>query len=324
MKAKIVSTASYLPEKVLSNADLEKLVDTTDEWITSRTGMKERRLAADDEFTSNMGTKAAKLAMERAGLESKDVDLILVATLTPDYMFPSTACLIQRELKAENAAAMDFQAACSGYIYGLSIAKGYIQAGMYKNIILIAAEKLSAIVDYEDRGTSILFGDGASACVISSEGSGLEIDAVTLGADGNLAEILIMPAGGVRNPASKETVENRDHYIKMEGREVFKHAVRRMEAASQKCVEISGVDEIHWLVPHQANIRIIEVLAKRFKIPMEKVFLTIHKYGNTSASSVGIALDELLNEKKIEKGENILLPAFGAGLTWGAALLTKE
>ena len=324
MKAKIISTASYLPKKVLSNADLEKMVDTTDEWITSRTGMKERRLAADDEFTSNMGAKSAKLAIERADLDVKDIDLILVATLTPDYIFPSTACMIQKELGAENAAAMDFQAACSGYIYGLSMAKAYIQAGMYKNILLVAAEKLSAIVDYEDRGTSILFGDGASACVVSSEGSGLEIDAVTLGADGNLAEILIMPAGGVRNPASVETVENKQHYIKMEGREVFKHAVRRMEAASQKCVEMAGIDEVHWLVPHQANVRIIEVLAKRFKIPMEKVFLTIHKYGNTSASSVGIALDELLNEKKIEKGENILLPAFGAGLTWGAALLTKE
>ena len=324
MKARIIATASYLPEKVLSNADLEKMVDTTDEWITSRTGMKERRLAADDQYTSNMGVLAAKQALEKGGIDPTQIDLILVTTLTPDYIFPSTACLIQNEIGAVNAAAFDVQAACSGYIYGLSIAKAYIESGMYKNILLVASEKLSSIVDYEDRSTSILFGDGASACIVSSSGKGLLLNEVSLGSDGSLANILKMEGGGSRHPATQETVENKLHYIQMEGREVFKHAVRRMEASSAECVEKAGIDEVNWMVPHQANVRIIEVIAKRFKLPMEKVFLTIHKYGNTSASSVGIALDELLSEKTITPGENILLTAFGAGLTWGSAVLTQE
>lgn len=324
MKAKIISTASYLPEKILSNADLEKLVDTNDEWITTRTGMKERRLAAEDEFTSDMGLKAAQKALERAKLQPEEIDLILVATLTPDYIFPSTACLIQNAIGAKNAAALDIQAACSGYIYGLSLAQAYIVSKRYRRILLVASEKLSAIVDYKDRSTCVLFGDGASACIIADEGKGLEIDSVVLGSDGSLAEILIQLGGGSRHPSSQETVSHKMHYIQMEGREVFKHAIRRMESASLKCIEMAGIDEVHWLVPHQANVRIIESLAKRFQVPMEKVFLTIHKYGNTSASSVGIALDELLIEKQIHSGEHILLPAFGAGLTWGAALLTKE
>jgi len=324
MKAKIIATASYLPEKILSNADLSKMVDTSDEWITERTGMKERRIAGADEFTSDMGAKAAQKALQKAGLEAKDIDLILCATLTPDYIFPSTACMIQAELKATEAAALDIQAACSGFIYGLSIAKAYIESGRYRNILLVASEKLSAIVDYEDRVTCVLFGDGASACIVSSKGSGLIIDDVCLGADGMLASILIQPAGGSRLPASEKTVQNRQHFIKMEGKEVFKHAVRRMEAASIESVKRSGIERVDWMVPHQANLRIIEAIAKRFQLPMDRVFLTIHKYGNTSASSVGIALDELLEEKTIQKGENILMPAFGAGLTWGVAVLTKD
>lgn len=324
MKAKIVSTSSYLPKKILSNADLEKIVDTTDEWITTRTGMKERRIAGSEEFTSDMGAQAARDALEKSGRDPKDIDLILVATLTPDYIFPSTACMIQHAIGAENAAAMDVQAACSGFIYGISIAKAYVNAGIYKNILLIASEKLSSIVDYDDRSTAILFGDGASACVISSEGKGLAIEEVSLGADGKLTDILIMPGGGSRQPATHHSVDDKLHYIQMEGREVFKHAVRRMEASSLECVEKAGIAEVNWMVPHQANVRIIEAIAKRFKIPMERVYLTIHKYGNTSASSVGIALDELLNEKRVDRGENILLTAFGAGLTWGSAVLTKE
>lgn len=324
MKAKIIATASYLPSKVLSNKDLEKIVETTDEWITERTGMKERRIAAEGEFTSDMGAAAAKKALEKASLSPKDIDLILCATLTPDYIFPSTACMIQALIGASEAAALDIQAACSGFIYGLSIAKAYIESGKYKNILLIASEKLSTIVDYEDRTTCVLFGDGASAALISSSGSGLTIEDVSLGADGTLASILIQPAGGSRHPASQETVQKRQHFIKMEGREVFKHAVRRMESASIESVKRSQIDKVHWMVPHQANLRIIESIAKRFQISMDHVFLTIHKYGNTSASSVGIALDELLEEKKVAKGEHLLLPAFGAGLTWGVAVLTKD
>lgn len=323
-KARIIGTGSYLPQKVLSNFDLEKMVETSDEWITTRTGMKERRIAREDEFTSDMGWEAAKKALEDAQLQPLEIDLILVATLTPDYPFPSTACLIQSRLGATNAAAVDIQAACSGYLYALSIAKAYVVSGLYKNILVVAAEKISSIIDYKDRSTCILFGDGASACVVSDKGQGLFIQDICLGADGQLADLLIQPAGGSRNPASLKTVSANEHTLRMGGNEVFKHAVRRMEMAAKDCLERSGIPEsqISWLVPHQANIRIIGALAKRFEVPMEKVFLTLHKYGNTSASSVGIALDELWKEKGLHSGENLVLVAFGAGLTWGASVLT--
>jgi 3-oxoacyl-[acyl-carrier-protein] synthase-3 len=325
-KAKIIGLGAYLPERVLSNQDLEKIVETSDEWITSRTGMKERRLAAENEFTSDMGYEAAKKALDQSGLKADEIDLILVATLTPDYVFPSTACLIQDKLGASNAAAMDMQAACSGYIYALSTAKAYVESGVYKNVLIIASEKLSSIVNYEDRNTCVLFGDGASACVVGSSKPGYVIENVSLGCDGKQSELLILPAGGSKRPASLETVQAGEHFIKMEGKEVFKHAVRRMEGAVKKCLDASGLTqkEISWMVPHQANIRIIEALAKRFEVPNDKVYLTIHKYGNTSASSVGIALDELLREKEVKKGERIVLFGFGAGLTWGAATLTSE
>ncbi len=326
IQAKIRGTGSYLPEKVLTNQDLEKMVETSDEWIVSRTGMKERRLARSDEFTSDMGRDAAVKALEASQCRAEDLDLIMVATLTPDYAFPSTACLIQKQLGAHKAAALDIQAACTGYLYALGIAKAFIESGMYKNILIVASEKLSSIVDYKDRNTCVLFGDGASAAVVSSEGKGLVIRDVTLGADGDQAQLLILPAGGSRQPASKQTLEDNLHFLRMEGKEVFKHAVRRMEAASKDSIEKSGLQEtdISWFVPHQANLRIIESLAKRFNVPSERVFVTIHKYGNTSASSIGIALDELLREKKLDAGENILLTAFGSGLTWGAAVLTHE
>lgn len=325
-KAKIIGLGAYLPEKVLTNQDLEKMVETSDEWITSRTGMKERRLAAENEYTSDLGLKAAKNALEDARLQPEEIDLILVATITPDHIFPSTACLIQHRLGATRAAAMDMQAACSGYIYALSMAKAYIESGMHKNILIIASEKLSSIVNYEDRNTCVLFGDGASACVISAGKSGYAIENVSLGCDGAQSELLILPAGGSKQPATVETVAAGDHFIKMEGREVFKHAVRRMEGAVKSCLDSSGLSErdINWMVPHQANIRIIEALAKRFEVPREQVYLTIHKYGNTSASSVGIALDELVKEKNVKKGDRVILFGFGAGLTWGAAVLTSE
>lgn len=325
-QAKIIGTGSYLPEKVLSNHDLEKMVETSDEWIVSRTGMKERRIAREDEFTSDMGLKAAKKALEAARLQPDAIDMILVATLTPDYAFPSTACLIQNQLKATKAAAFDLQAACTGYLYGLSVAKAFVVSGLYKNVLLIASEKLSSIINYKDRTTCVLFGDGASACVVSSEGQGLKIHDICLGADGEQADLLILPAGGSRMPASEKTVAEGCHFLRMGGNETFKHAVRRMEAASKEAIdraELKG-EEISWLVPHQANIRIIEALAKRFEISMEKVFLTLSKYGNTSASSLGIALDELLHSHPLKAGENILLAAFGAGLTWGASVLTHE
>ncbi len=324
VKARIIGTGCYLPERILSNHDLEKMVETSDEWIVTRTGMKERRIARSDEFTSDMGYEAALRALDAAKVSPEEIDLILVATLTPDYVFPSTACLLQTRLKAMNAAAVDIQAACTGYIYALSQAKAYVDSGLYKNVLIVAAEKLSSIVNYKDRNTCVLFGDGASACVVGCRGNGLVIRDVCLGADGDLAELLILPAGGSRKPASSQTVADCLHYLQMDGKETYKHAVRRMEMASKKCLDKAGLaeSEISWIVPHQANIRIIEGIAKRFGVQMERVYLTIHKYGNTSASSVGIALDELLRLKGVQQGENILLTAFGAGLTWGASILT--
>lgn len=322
--AHIIGTGSYLPERVLSNQDLEKLVDTSDEWIFSRTGMRERRLAAEGEFTSDMGIAAARKALEASGLRADELDLILVATLSPDYLFPCTAALIQRALQANKAAAFDFQAACTGFLYGLSIVQGYLLSGLYKNILLIASEKLSSFVNYKDRTTCILFGDGAGAAVLSSEGAGYLVREVCLGADGEVAELLMLRAGGCRLPPSVVTSEE-EHYITMDGKEVFKHAVRRMESAAKECLEKAGLreEEVDWLVPHQANERIIDAIGKRLGLDEAKVFKTVHKYGNTSASSVAIALDELTREKRVEKGNNILIVAFGAGFTWGATLLTK-
>ena len=264
--------------------------------------------------------------MHNANISSESIDLILFVTITPDYIFPGTACLIQKKLKATNAAVLDIQAACTGYLHALSAAKAYIESGMYKTILMVSADKLSSIVDYSDRNTCVLFGDGASACVIASEGKGYAINKITLGADGDQSQLLILPAGGSKKPATQETVKEGEHYLQMAGKEVYKHAVRRMEMSVKHCLEVAGLneEEISWLVPHQANIRIIESIAKRFKIPKEKVFLTIHKYGNTSASSVGIALEELFKENNVKPKEHIMLTAFGAGLTYGAALLTCE
>lgn len=326
-QAKIIGTGSYLPERVLSNRDLEKMVETSDEWIVSRTGMKERRIAKEDEFTSHMGAKAARAAIEKAGIRPDQIDFILVATLTPDYYFPSTACLIQSALGAKKASCADIQAACTGYLYLLAMAKSFIESGLYKNILVVASEKLSSITNYKDRSTCILFGDGAAACVLSSEGSGLLVEAVQLGADGDQAELIVLPAGGSRMPASAASVQDGHHYIKMAGNEVFKHAVRRMESSCKECLDAAGITEkeISWLIPHQANMRIIDAIARRFEhLPPERIFKTVQKYGNTSASSVGIALDELLRSAPLQAGEKILLTAFGAGLTWGSAILRAE
>ncbi|MBF8262571.1 MAG: fabH [Parachlamydiales bacterium] len=325
LKARIIGTGSYLPERVLSNSDLEKIVETTDEWIVTRTGMKERRIARSDEFSSDMGIHASRAAISDAGLSVDDIDFILVATTTPDYLFPSTACLIQHGLGAQHAGAVDLLAACTGYLYALSVAKAFVEAGMYRNVLVVAAEKLSAITNYKDRSTCVLFGDGAGACVVSSAGKGLAISNIRLGSDGEQAQFVIMPAGGCRMPASVDTVQNDQHFIRMAGSETFKHAVRRMESACKGCLEDAGLAEsdISWLIPHQANLRIIEAIAKRFEhLPPERIYKTIHKYGNTSSSTIGIALDELLKQSQVKNGEHILLTAFGSGFTWGAALLT--
>lgn len=323
--ARIIALGSYLPKRILSNNDLEKMVETSDEWIVTRTGMRERRIAAEGEFPSDMGAAAAQKALAACKIAASEIDLIIVATMTPDYISPSTANLIQAKLQANNASAMDIQAACSGFLYALSIAKAYVESGIYRHILVIAAEKMSSFIDYEDRTTCILFGDGAAAAVVASEGEGLIINTICLGSDGQLANLAIIPAGGSRHPASLDTVNQRQHFFKMTGNEVFKHAVRRMSMAARECLSKAGLEEsnVSWLVPHQANLRIIDAIAKQFNFPENRVYKTLHKYGNTSASSQAIALDELLKEEKLEKGEHILLTAFGGGLTWGASLLTK-
>lgn len=325
LQARITGMGSYLPARIMTNKEFESLIDTSDEWIESRTGIKERRIAAANEFTSDMGTAAAVKALEAAGLVANDIELILVATMTPDYISTSTGALIQTNLKAERAAAVDIQAACSGFLYVLSMAKAYIESGMYSRILVVASEKMSTYVDYTCRGTSILFGDGAAAAVVSNEGSGLAIDTICLGADGSLAQLVIVPGGGVRHPPSKESLAAGLHYFKMEGREVFKHAVKRMSAAAKECLTRVGLtdEQISWLVPHQANLRIMDAIAKGFNIPSDRMYKTVHKYGNTSASSIAIALDELIREHQLINDEHILLVAFGAGLTWGAGVLTK-
>ncbi|HEY4831579.1 MAG TPA: beta-ketoacyl-ACP synthase III [Waddliaceae bacterium] len=325
VRARIIGIGSYLPDKVLSNTDLEKMVDTTDEWIFSRTGMRERRIAAAHEASSDMAIAASKKALEQASVPPEEIDMILVATATPDYLMASTAAIVQARLGANRAAAVDIQAACTGYLYGLSIAKAYVESKMYRTVLLVASDKMSSFIDYQDRSTCVLFGDGASAAIIRDKGKGLSIESICLGADGELSDLIIIPGGGSRHPPSNETLLERKHYFKMAGKEVFKHAVRRMSQAARECLEQVGLQEnqISWLVPHQANERIIDALAKQFQIPLERVGKTIHKYGNTSASSLAITLDEMQNEQLIKYGEYVLVVAFGGGLTWGAAMLAK-
>lgn len=325
IKARIIGLSSYLPEKVLTNYDLEKMVETSDDWIVSRTGIKERRIADKDQSASTLGTIAAKKALENAGLKAENIDLILVATMTPDYISPSTATLIQNELKAFQAAAFDIQAACTGFIYALSTAKAYIESGMYQNILLVATEKMSAFIDYQDRNTCILFGDGAAAAVIGKEGSGFLINTVNLGADGSLFDLIIVPGGGSKEPTTKETLTKKLHYLKMEGREVFKAAVRRMASAAVTALEKANlqIEDISWFIPHQANVRIIDAISTNLKFPDHKIYKTVDRFGNTSGSSVAIALHCLIQEKEVLKGEHLLMVAFGAGLTWGSTILTK-
>jgi 3-oxoacyl-[acyl-carrier-protein] synthase-3 len=319
----IVGIGSYLPERVLTNADLERIVDTTDEWITSRTGIRERRMAAEGEHTSTMATAAARIALERAGVAAGDLDLIIVATITPDMPFPATACLVQEELGAAKAAAFDLEAACTGFLYALEIGRQFIESGTHKNVLIIGAEKLSSIIDWKDRNTCVLFGDGAGAAVLRRREGARGVLATRLGSDGGKADALAMPGGGCRQPATVDSVNERIHFLKMEGKEVFKNAVNAMTAAAQEVLERSGlgIGDIRCIIPHQANQRIISAVGDRLGATEGQVFVNLQKYGNTSAASVAIALDEAVREGKIERGDKILLVAFGAGLTWGATVL---
>ncbi|HVK58363.1 MAG TPA: beta-ketoacyl-ACP synthase III [Candidatus Kapabacteria bacterium] len=317
------AVGAYVPEKILTNADLEKMVDTSDEWITSRTGIQQRRIASAGEHTSDMAAKAARLAMERAGVTGEEIDLIIVATITPDMMFPSTACLVQQKIGARRAAAFDIEAACSGFIYALEIAQQFIASHTYNTVLVIGAEKLSSIIDWKDRNTCVLFGDGAGAAILQSRGDTHGLLTACMGADGSKGELLSMPAGGSRQPATIDSVNARLHYLRMDGKETFKSAVNAMYQASQEALRRCEIDisQIKLVIPHQANRRIIDAVGERLGARPDQVFVNLHKFGNTSAASVAIALDEAVTAGLIQRGDLVLLVVFGAGLTWGAAVI---
>lgn len=323
MGVKILGIGSYLPEKVLTNFDLEKMVDTSDEWIRTRTGIQIRHIAADDEATSDLVIKAAREAITNANIQADDIDTVIVATVTPDHFFPSTAAIVQAALNLRDVPALDISAACSGFIYGLILANGLLKTNISKCVLLVGAETLTKITDWQDRNTCVLFGDGAGAVVLKLTQDDSDILAYDWHADGSLGELLIQPAGGSRMPATKETVEKRLHYIKMQGREVFKHAIRCMSESATKVLKLAGVgaDNLRLFIPHQANIRIIEAVRERLGLPQDKVIVTIHKHANVSAASIPLALYDAVNEGKIERGDLVLLTAFGGGFTWGSVLL---
>lgn len=320
---RIVGTGSFLPEKVMTNADLEKIVDTNDEWIVARTGIRERRIAGDHETSSTLGIQAAELALKDAGVTADQIGMILVSTSTPDTIFPSTACVVQEAIGATNAFCMDLSAACSGYLYALDVARQYLANGAVDYALVLGAEKMSCVVDWEDRTTCILFGDGAGAAVVGRASSGGEILNIELGSNGGLGDLLKIPAGGSAMPASGETVANRSHSIQMAGREVFKHAVVGMSEAAKHVLEKAGhtADEVACIVPHQANLRIISAVGKQLGIGHDRFFINLDKYGNTSAASVIIALDEARRQGVIKSGDLVLLVVFGGGFTWGAGLV---
>ena len=321
--AVITGIASYLPRKILTNQDMAAIVDTTDEWITSRTGIRQRHVAAEDEFASTMGAEAAKRLFCKEGVDPTAIDFIIVSTMTPDYLCPSTAALIQHQIGAVNAAAVDISAACSGFVYGLTMCKAFIESGLYQNILFISTEKNSAFVDFTDRNTCVLFGDGASACLIRKGGKGLAIRTTTLGASGEGSDLIHIKAGGSRLPATSTSYQEKLHFLKMNGKEVFKQAVRRMEESVNICLKEAKLtpSDLRWLIPHQANSRIIDALAKRFDLPTDRVAITLDKYANTSSSTIPIALEFLQLSGKIAPKDFLLLTAFGGGLTWGSTLL---
>lgn len=324
IKAKIVGIGSYVPKKVLTNADLEKLVDTSDEWIKERTGILERRIASEKEITSDLAVKAAKKALIDAKIKGEDLELIILATLNPDRLFPATACSIQEKLSAHKAAAFDISATCSGFIYALSIAEQYIKNGTYKNVLIVASEILSRMVDWTDRGTCVLFGDAAAAVVLQptvENDSG--IFQISIRSDGRYADIITTPGGGSLYPPSHETVDKKLHFIQMKGNKTFKIAVQSMKEIAKNVIISSGykINDIDLLICHQANKRIIDAVSDALSFPKDKVFVNIEKYGNTSAASIPLALDEAVKQGRLKKGESVLLVAFGGGLTCGATLL---
>jgi 3-oxoacyl-[acyl-carrier-protein] synthase-3 len=319
----IRGVGSYVPERRLTNQDLERMVDTNDEWIVTRTGIRERRIAAPDEATSDLALKASVRALEAAGLAADELDLIVVATITPDMFFPSTACLLQDRLGARKAAAYDLSAACSGFIYALANAAGLIASGMYRNALVVGAECLSRITDYSDRNTCILFGDGAGAVVLGPVPEGRGFRSFVLGADGSGGDLLKVAGGGSRLPPTADTVAQRRHFIEMNGREVFKFAVRVMGNAAEEALEKAGLGkaDVDLLIPHQANIRIIQSALERLGLPQEKCVVNLDRYGNVSAASIPLALAEAVEDGRVREGDRLLMVGFGGGLTWGASVL---
>lgn len=324
-QTRILGTGSYLPEKVLTNVDLEKLVDTNDAWIVERTGIRQRHIAAEGEYTSDVGLVAAKRAMEAAGVEAQDLDMILFCTVSGDQPTPSTACVLQNKLGARNIMSMDLNAACTGFVYGLTIADQFVRSGMYEHVLVVGAEVLHPFVNYKDRETCILFGDGAGAVVVgrATPETGSKVYSAHLRADGALGELFTLKAGGSAMPMSLEALERGDNWLTMRGREIFKHAVRTMSDVCQQALDANGMvmEHIDWLIPHQANLRIIDAVGKHFGIPSEKVVVNVHDTGNTSAATVPIALDQAVRDGRIKRGQNVLLTAFGSGLTSGSLLL---
>jgi 3-oxoacyl-[acyl-carrier-protein] synthase-3 len=319
----IVGTGSYVPERVLTNAELEKMVDTTDEWIVTRSGIRERHIARDDEATSDIAAMAARRALESAGMRAEEVDLILVATITPDMPFPNTACFVQNLIGAKHATCMGLEAACSGFLYAVDTASQFLLSGRFKNALVIGAEKLSSVTDWQDRTTCVLFGDGAGAVVLKPCAAGKGILATCTGSDGSLTELLNIPGGGSRHPASPQTLEKRMHYMKMAGKEVFKHAVRAMGESARKALDLCGlsISDVACVVPHQANMRIVEAIRERLGVGAEKFYVNLHKYGNMSGASIPVALDEAVREGRIKAGDNVVFVAFGGGFTWGAMVV---
>jgi 3-oxoacyl-[acyl-carrier-protein] synthase-3 len=318
----IIGVGEYLPERILTNQDLEKLVDTSDEWITTRTGIKTRRLVSSNQACSDLAVNAAREALKDAGLQPVDLDLIIVATVTPDMQFPSTACFVQKILGAKKAASFDIAAACAGFVHALVIAQQFIAAGVYKNALIIGSEVLSTITDWQDRNTCVLFGDGAGAAVLAPTDSD-GILSTYLGSDGSLADLLMLPGGGSRNPATHQSLDNHLHYIKMRGNELFKLAVKIMADAAQEALKLAALEckDVDWVIPHQANTRILLSMAKKLNLSEEKIYLNIDKYGNMSSASTATALCEAVKSKCIKKGDIVLLVAFGGGLVWGSCVI---
>lgn len=322
VRAYIVSTGMAVPDRIVTNSDLEKMVDTSDAWIRERTGMAERRLSDEHTAASDLALPASRDALRAAGLTPEDLDAVLVATISGDYVFPATACVLQHKLGAPNAMAFDLSAACTGYIYGLSVAQAYIESGRYRNILLVGVDMLTKVVDWTDRNTCVLFGDGAGATVIQPREEAGVLDTV-LGSDGSAAELLYQPCGGTRIPISHEAIENKKHYLYMNGREIYKYAVREMVQCCRRVLERCGrsIGEVDLIIPHQANNRILEAVAQRLEVPMDRVFINIEKYANTSAATIPIALHEALQQGRLRKGSLTLFVSFGGGLTWGASLV---